>query len=182
MSDGGGVVFLDRDGVLSIPLARAGKGYAPRQFFDFELYPDATESVSRLVRKGWLVLVVTNQPDVGAGLITHSELELMHNFLRSQVLVTDILVCPHISPDSCACRKPKPGLLVEASERFSFGPHPRWMVGDRDSDVDAGVAFDCNTIFIDRNWSDEEGNKADFCVGSLREAVDIILSRNSGAS
>lgn len=177
-----GVVFLDRDGVLTIPLARGGKGYAPRRFSDFELYPDASESVSRLVQDDWTVFVVTNQPDVGAGLITQSELDTMHNFLRNRVLVTDILVCPHTAADSCGCRKPKAGLLLKASERFSFGDRPRWMVGDRDSDVAAGDSFDCKTIFIDRKWSDEKGDKADYRVGSLTEAVDTILSFHAGAS
>lgn len=176
MSPRGGIVFLDRDGVLSIPLTRDGKGYAPRNFSDFELYPDATESVTRLVRDGWSVVVVTNQPDVGAGLITQSELDMMHDFLRSHVPVADILVCPHIAADLCECRKPRAGLLLKASEGLSFGDRPRWMVGDRDSDVAAGDSFDCNTIFIDRQWSKEKGDKADFKVHSLAAAVEIIVS------
>ena len=182
MSRSGGVVFLDRDGVLSIPLERGGKGYAPRVFSDFKLYPDATEAVTRLVQNDWSVVVVTNQPDVGAGLITQSELDTMHDFLRNHVPVAEILVCPHIAADLCECRKPKAGLLLEASEGLSFGDRPRWMVGDRDSDVAAGDSFDCNTIFIDRKWSDEKGDKADFRVGSLTEAVDTVLSFHAGAS
>lgn len=177
-----GLVFLDRDGVLSVPLPRGGKGYAPQHFSDFELYPDATESVTRLVQNDWSVFVVTNQPDVGAGLIAQSELDKMHDFLRSHVPVSDILVCPHIAPDCCECRKPKAALLVKASEGLILSARQRWMVGDRDSDIEAGLAFDCNTIFIDRNWSDEEGDKADFLVGSLSEAVDTILSFHAEAS
>ncbi len=183
MSQPCGSVFLDRDGVLNIPLAREGKGYAPRLLSEFRLYPDATDSVSRLIQRNWLVFVVTNQPDVGSGLIARDELDTMHDFLRSHVPVNGVFVCPHIASDGCECRKPKAGLILKASEDLGFETDTRWMVGDRDSDIEAGIAVDCTTIFIDRQWWGESGSKANFRVASLAEAVDVILSlQTQGAS
>src|SRR6185437_9819529 len=96
-------VFLDRDGVLNRSAVKNGKPYAPRQLSDFHLLPGVAEAVADLKTAGFLVIVVTNQPDVGHGLISPATLDAMHMKLQSKVPVDDILVCSHTQQANCSC-------------------------------------------------------------------------------
>ena len=170
------VVFLDRDGVLTIPVEANGRGYAPRAMKDFALYPDAGVSVDRLKAAGFDVVVVTNQPDIGAGLVEPGILDEMHALLVSAVAVDRVRVCPHVTEDSCSCRKPAPGLLLAEAGDFDIDLPASWMVGDRDSDLAAGAALGVRTVFIARGWRGESGLGADVVAHNLAEAVAAILS------
>src|SRR5262249_45135025 len=108
-------VFLDRDGVLVIPEMRDGRSYAPRNLDDFRFYPGAKDALRRLKEAGYLLVVVTNQPDVGKGLILKSTVDQMHDRIRKELSIDRIEVCPHVQADECPCRKPKPGMLLEAA-------------------------------------------------------------------
>ena len=105
-------IFLDRDGVLVIPEFRDGRSYAPRKLLDFRIYSGAAESAGRLKDAGYTLVVVTNQPDVGNGLVDRSVVEEMHQKLRASVPVDAVEVCYHTTADNCDCRKPKPGMLL----------------------------------------------------------------------
>lgn len=169
------VVFLDRDGVVTIPLEIEGKGYAPRSVSELKFYSDAADSVARLKTAGFDVVIVTNQPDVSAGLVTPSALYDIHEVVIRRLDVDRIRSCTHLAVDTCRCRKPLPGLLIDEDLEESLAFNSSWMVGDRDSDIEAGNAVGCGTIFIDRGWTDEMGDKADFNVADLTRAVDSIL-------
>src|SRR5262245_30660897 len=127
-------VFLDRDGVLNRSWIREGKPYAPRHLKDFRLLRGAARAVKNLKAAGFVVLVVTNQPDVGHGLITCEILEAMHAKLRAATLIDAVLVCTHRQNDVCDCRKPKTGLIEQAIGRFGIAREGSYMVGDRWSD------------------------------------------------
>jgi D-glycero-D-manno-heptose 1,7-bisphosphate phosphatase len=170
-------VFLDRDGVLSIPEFRDGRSYAARRLADFRLYDDAAESVRRLKDAGFAVVVVTNQPDVGNGLVARSEVEAMHRQIESSLSVDRIEVCFHAHADNCACRKPKPGMLLSAAAALGLDLGRSVMVGDRNSDMAAGKAAGCATVLIDRGYRDERPRQADSVVLTLAEATDIILAQ-----
>ena len=176
MTGGRRVAFLDRDGVVVVPDVRDGKGYAVRHLEDVKFYPDARSSVARLREAGFDVVIVTNQPDVSAGLIEKAVLEAIHAEVSATLDVTRIHTCPHAASAGCACRKPKPGLLAreDAFEPVDF--ETSWMVGDRNSDVAAGLAVGCRTVFIDRGWAAETGRGAGAVAHTLAEAVDTILS------
>jgi len=169
------VVFLDRDGVLTIPIEVEGKGYAPRSVSELKFYDDAVDSVTRLKTAGFDVVIVTNQPDVSTGLITQSTLEDIHDVVGSRLKVDRIRTCTHLAVNACQCRKPLPGLLIDEDLEESLSFRSSWMVGDRDSDIEAGMAVGCETIFIDRGWTGETGEKADLTVANLTHAVDAIV-------
>jgi D-glycero-D-manno-heptose 1,7-bisphosphate phosphatase len=170
-------IFLDRDGVLNRPLVRAGKPYAPRTLCEFELYPEAEACVASLQRAGFLTIVATNQPDIGNGLVEAGLVAAMHERLAAWLPIEHIMVCPHAQQAGCACRKPRPGMLLEAAARFDVDLPASFMVGDRAGDVTAGKAAGCRTIFIDRSYGAEERPDApDRTVTSLAEAVAAILA------
>jgi D-glycero-D-manno-heptose 1,7-bisphosphate phosphatase len=170
-------VFLDRDGVLVRAEVRDGKAYAPRRLEDFRLLPGAAESVRMLRDRGFLTIVVTNQPDIGNGFVAAETVEAMHAIMRRKLPLDSIEVCPHRQTDGCACRKPKPGLLHAAAERFSLELSACFMVGDRNSDIVAGGSVGCYTLFLDRGYDRCTDVRPDAVVRSLRQAVQHILSR-----
>jgi D-glycero-D-manno-heptose 1,7-bisphosphate phosphatase len=177
MADGR-AVFLDRDGVLVVPEFRDGRSFAPRRVADFRLYDDAAASVARLKAAGFKLVVVTNQPDVGDGLVELSVVEEMHRILAAELAVDAIEACCHGHHEVCDCRKPKPGMLRRAAERFGIDCHRSFMVGDRGSDVAAGRAVGCTAILIDLGYTGVDLGAPDYKVASLKHAVDIILAKD----
>lgn len=175
-------VFLDRDGVLSIPEFRDGRSYAPRCLADFHLYPDAAESVARLKAAGFLVIVATNQPDVTTGALSMAELKAMHVQLRAACAVDDIEVsiATRAAPDER--RKPKPGMLLDAARQWDIDLAASYMVGDRASDIACGRAAGTRTVFIDLGYTSEASPEGhDASVSSLKAAVDWICADHDGA-
>lgn len=182
---GARAVFLDRDGVLTVPEFRDGRSFAPRRLEDFRLYDDAGEATARLKEAGFRLVVVTNQPDVGHGRIAPAVLDGMHRQMAAQLPLDAIEVCCHTREDACECRKPKPGMLRRAAERLGLDCAKSFMVGDRGSDVEAGRAVGATTIFIDLGYVDEDPRQPDFTVPSLAEAAKIVLregDRSGGRS
>jgi D-glycero-D-manno-heptose 1,7-bisphosphate phosphatase len=169
-------VFLDRDGVLVVPEMRDGRSYAPRSLLAFSFYQDAAASLARLKAAGYLLVVVTNQPDVGNGLISLDTVNEMHRLMSQALPIDRIEMCPHSQSDACDCRKPKPGMLVNAARDGGIDLAASVMVGDRSSDVEAGRAAGCKTIFIDLGYVSElKPASPDFTVRSIAEAADVIL-------
>jgi D-glycero-D-manno-heptose 1,7-bisphosphate phosphatase len=167
-------VFLDRDGVISRNIVRGGRGYAPTSLAEFEILPGTAEAVAAFRAAGYLVIVATNQPDVGAGRVRREIVEAMHARLRADVAVDDIMVCYHTEADACACRKPKPGMLLAAAERHRVDLARSFMVGDRWGDVEAGRAAGCRTLFIEYGFDERRPERPDRIVRSLPEAVPFI--------
>ena len=164
-------VFLDRDGVLVRAEVRDGKSYAPRRLADFRLLPRAGEAVRALRERGYLTIVVTNQPDIGNGLVDPAVVAAMHDIMRRKLPLDAIEVCPHTRSDNCDCRKPKAGLLVAAADRFCIDFSASFMIGDRCSDVVAGRSVGCYTLFVDRGYDRCTDVRPDAVVRSLPQAV-----------
>lgn len=169
-------VFLDRDGVLNQNTVHNGRPYAPRRPEDFILLPKVGEAVQQLRAAGYVIIVATNQPDVGAGRQTLETVDKMHELLRKEVSVDEIRVCYHVDTDVCRCRKPKPGLLLDAAEAHSLDLANSWMVGDRWRDVGAGQAAGCRTVFIDYDYDEPRPDRPDVVVHSLAEAVPFLIN------
>jgi len=168
-------VFLDRDGVVNANIERDRKPYAPTTLADFRLLPGVGEAIRRLKAAGFLVVVVTNQPDVRTGLTPRETVDAMHAKLRAELPVDGIEACFHTDGDRCACRKPKPGMLLAAAEKHGIDLRRSWMVGDRWRDMDAGHAAGCLTVFIDYGYVQEQPVRAEKTVASLAEATQHIL-------
>jgi D-glycero-D-manno-heptose 1,7-bisphosphate phosphatase len=169
-------VFLDRDGVLVVPEFRDGRSYAPTTIEAFRLYDSAARSLGRLKDAGYLLVVVTNQPDVGRGIIAPSTLEAMHRRLDTELPVDMIRTCVHDGTDGCACRKPKPGMLLAAAGLLNIDLRASFMVGDRATDIEAGCIAGCHTVFIDLDYVEPKPTRFSFKVKSLGEAVDAVLN------
>jgi D-glycero-D-manno-heptose 1,7-bisphosphate phosphatase len=168
-------VFLDRDGVLVVPQFREGRSFAPTTLAEFAIYPDAPRCVARLKEAGFFTVVVSNQPDVGAGRVAREIVDEMSLRLRHAMPLDAIKICCHTG--QCACRKPQPGMLLEAAREIELDLKESFMVGDRASDVEAGAAAGCRTVFIDLGYTAEQPpERPDKIVGSLCEAADWILS------
>ncbi|KAB2939028.1 MAG: HAD-IIIA family hydrolase [Hyphomicrobium sp.] len=174
-------VFLDRDGVLTIPEFRDGRSFAPRTLEAFQIYPDAPACVRELKQAGFLVVVVTNQPDVGAGIVAQDVVEEMHVRLRADVPVDDIEVCYETREQATDRRKPGAGMLKDAARRWGIDLGASFMVGDRDSDIEAARRAGCTAVFIDLGYSDAGPTRQAATVSSLREATDWILRRGEPA-
>lgn len=166
-------IFLDRDGTINKYV-----GFL-RNIDDFELLPGVSEAVKKINESGYLAIVVTNQPVIARGEVSYEELEMIHNKMETLlgydgVYVDAIYYCPH-HPHSgfegeikelkidCGCRKPKPGMLLEAAKDFNIDLSNSWMIGDSDNDIEAGKNAGCNTAYIGKEYS------------TLLEAVNSII-------
>jgi D-glycero-D-manno-heptose 1,7-bisphosphate phosphatase len=170
-------VFLDRDGVINRALVRDGKPYPPRSLAELEILPGVVEACVRLKAAGFLLVVATNQPDVGRGTLTRETLDQLHAHLRTLLPLDRIEVCPHGGEkygQPCDCRKPRPGMLLRAAGELGIDLARSWMVGDRWRDVDCGHAAGCRTIFIDYGYDEPLRASPDFRCVSLLEATDIV--------
>lgn len=169
-------VFLDRDGVINRNAVRDDRPVAPTTLDAFEFLPGVEDAVAALRVAGFRIVVATNQPDVGKGVVDKTVVEAMHDRLRSRLAVDAIKVCYHVDDDGCDCRKPKPGMLLEAAREWRLDLGRSYMVGDRWRDVEAGRNAGCRTIFIDHHYAERRPAAPDFTVASLAEAASLILS------
>jgi len=171
-----GAIFLDRDGVLNIPYILNGKPYAPRKFEKFKLYVNTSEILLMLKKKGYMLIVVTNQPDISNRLMNSDELKKMNKFLYCTTPIDEIYVCSHSKIDNCSCRKPNPGMMISAISKYNLDKNLCWIVGDRQSDIQAGEALGIKGIFIDRFYKETNYSLLKVPqVSSLYEAAKIIL-------
>lgn len=171
-------IFLDRDGVLNKLITRDGKAQAPYSLSEFELYFGVHEALEKIKERGYLAIVVTNQPDVARGWVTKDKVELINNEILKMLPIDAIKICFHTNSDKCLCRKPMPGMLQEASLEWGINFSESYMIGDRYSDVAAGAIVGCKTILI--NNGTDKGEQLDypgpdFQANSLIEAVQFIL-------
>jgi D-glycero-D-manno-heptose 1,7-bisphosphate phosphatase len=173
-------VFFDRDGVLNHAIVREGKPYPPRNLSEFRIVDRAREELLRLKALGFLLVVVTNQPDIARGTQQQSSVDEMNAFLHRELPLDDILVCPHDNTDRCLCRKPEPGLLHNAANRYGIDLQKSFLIGDRWRDIDAGHAAGCTTVMIDYGYKEQgPGREPALRAHSLSEAVSFIAGQKA---
>jgi D-glycero-D-manno-heptose 1,7-bisphosphate phosphatase len=168
-------VILDRDGVINDNRHQPNVNHPE----DLILFDFAAEAIRQLNQQGFLVLVATNQGGVGLNYMTKDALEAIHqemmDRLKSQGAVIDgIAACTHAPRAGCNCRKPRPGLLYQLQRHFDVDLRKSYMVGDRQSDIDAGRAAGTKTVFV-LSGADKECRGADHVCRNLLEAVDWII-------
>lgn len=169
-------VFLDRDGVLNRAVVRGGQPYPPDDLASFEVPPGVAEACATLRGAGFLLIVVTNQPDIARGTRSREDVEALNRRLSELVPVDEIRVCPHDDRDRCECRKPSPGLLLAAAKERDIDLRRSVMVGDRWRDIETGERAGCWTVFVDYGYSERRPERPDLTVRSLGEAVPWILA------
>ncbi len=164
-------VFFDRDGIVN---RSPGPGYVER-VEDFEIIPKFLEALAVVNRHGYEAVIVTNQRGVALGRLTEETLEEIHRRLLEEVearglRITDILYCPH-DFDDCECRKPEPGMLLEAAARHRLDLGRSWMVGDSERDIEAGRRAGCRTVRI---AEESVSTQADYHLYSVDDLPEFL--------
>jgi D-glycero-D-manno-heptose 1,7-bisphosphate phosphatase len=165
-------LFLDRDGVVFRALVRDGKPYCAQSVAELTMLPGVVDALQKTRTLGMLNIVVTNQPDVARGTLAREVVEHMHAIMRLVLPIDDVMVCYHDDADGCACRKPKPGMLLEAAQRHGVDLARSYMVGDRWRDVEAGRAAGCVAIWMPGNYGETAPRGPVITCHSLLDAVD----------
>ncbi|MFT3867595.1 MAG: HAD-IIIA family hydrolase [Nibricoccus sp.] len=174
-------VFLDRDGTLNAPLVRDGKPYPPATPDEFVLIEGVNEACARLAAAGFVLVVATNQPDVGRGTQSREAVEAMHAKLLQLIpAIARVEVCyaPGDESPPSSDRKPAPGMLQRAARDLGLDLSRSWMVGDRWRDIDCGYNAGVKTIFIDWGYDEKLRAQPQYTVKTFSEAVGIILARH----
>lgn len=171
-------VFLDRDGVINRAVVLDKKPFPPVSVQDLEILPDVPEALHLLKKNGFLLIVVTNQPDVGRGTQKRGIVEEIHSFLKNQLPLDDIYVCWHGKDGECDCRKPLPGLIFQAAEKYQINLQKSYLIGDRWKDVDAGISAGCQTIFIDHGYNETLRQAPSYQTNSILIATRWIRNRS----
>jgi D-glycero-D-manno-heptose 1,7-bisphosphate phosphatase len=173
-------IFLDRDGTLNLQVIRNGLPFPPQTVAEFQLFPDVPAACARLAAAGYVLVVATNQPDVGRGTQARATVDAMHARLVELVpSITRVEVCyapgQGISDPADYRRKPAPGMLLDAASDLGLDLHRSWMIGDRWRDVDCGTRAGVRTVFIDFGYAEALQSPPDYTVRSFAEAASIIV-------
>jgi D-glycero-D-manno-heptose 1,7-bisphosphate phosphatase len=168
-------VFLDRDGVLNAAVVVDGHPHPPRDADEMTLLPGVEEACARLREAGFTLVCVTNQPDIARGTTTAAAVAAINERLQGRLGLDAVAVCPHDDVDGCDCRKPKPGLILEAAVRLGLDLARSVVVGDRWRDIEAGRAAGCATVLIDHAYDEPVPVVADATAASLSGAVPSII-------
>lgn len=168
-------VFLDRDGVINRAVVRDGKPFAPDALERLEILEGVEDALKALRAAGFLNVIVTNQPDVATGRQRRETVEEIHAHMIATLAIDAIKCCYHVDADDCPCRKPKPGMLLEAARELGIDIAESCIVGDRWRDVAAGQAAGCTAYFVDYGYAERAPDEPYVAVKSLLEAVGLIL-------
>jgi len=173
-------IFIDRDGVLNDIVDRGENFFvggvrarfgAPSRYSEFRLISGVHESLEILGTLGLLRILATNQPDIAYGILSQTDHERIMQEVKALPL-DDIFVCLHKRDDGCLCKKPKPGMLLDAADKWNIDLASSFMIGDTKDDVEAARAVGCATVIVDCDYNKEV--EADIRVGSLLEAARSI--------
>ena len=171
-------VFIDRDGVINKPIMANGIPTPPRNIDELILLPMTIEAAVILKKKGFLLFVVTNQPDVARKKIDINDVNLINSKVKNELFIDDIYTCMHDDSHNCFCRKPKPGGILFLAKKYDIDLKKSFLIGDRWRDIGAGIAAGCQTFFIDYKYNEKQPYSYDYLVNSLYDAALIISNLN----
>ncbi len=169
-------VFLDRDGVLNRTYVHNGIARPPASAADLEILPGVPEALALLKGYDLLLIVVTNQPDVARGIQSQAGVEAINRRLCENLPLNAVFTCYHDDTDGCTCRKPAPGLLLQAAAEYAIDLQGSFMIGDRWSDVLAGSAAGCITLLINEPYSQRQRCSPDYIASTTLEAAQKIVA------
>jgi D-glycero-D-manno-heptose 1,7-bisphosphate phosphatase len=167
-------IFLDADGVLNTAIIKNGKPAAPISLAELKIPDEVKPSLDRLKAAGYLLVCVTNKPDIARGLMTQTDVDAIYANIRQALPLDDVFIC---YVEGSECYKPNPGLLLSAKKKYDIELALSYMIGDRWSDVKAGQNAGCKSIWIDRGYLNQTKPEppADFTTQSLTDATQWIL-------
>ncbi|MFA5075468.1 MAG: HAD family hydrolase [Candidatus Babeliales bacterium] len=169
-------VFIDRDGTINKLCIRAGKPASPRIFKRFKILDGVKEYLKKLKENNYLLVLITNQPDIARKKMLMDELNKMTNFIKQELNFDEILICPHDDSDNCGCRKPKPGMIFYAAAKFNIDLSKSFVIGDSHKDMLAAQSACCSGILIDNFYNQDFDYKNR--IKNFKIAVDLILEKN----
>ena len=170
-------VFFDRDGVLNHAVVRDGRPLPPPDLDSLRLVGDAAGALQLLRASGFFLVCVTNQPDIARGRQSRAIVDAINAAVQAALPLDDMRMCPHDTADGCACRKPKPGMLLDSAAANDLALSRSFMVGDRWSDIQAGHRAGCRTVLIGNGYGEPQGDaRPDAVVPSLADAAAWIAA------
>ena len=171
-------VFFDRDGVINKSVIVNGKPYPPSSLDELVLVDGVMEGIEHLKKKGYKIFIVTNQPDVGRGKTKVETVRAIHKYLENNLAIDEVYCCYHGSDEECTCRKPKPGMILDAFLKWNIDPVQSYMIGDRWRDIEAGNNAGIKSLLVDYNYEEKKATPY-FSCKSTREAIQFILNKNN---
>lgn len=168
-------VFFDRDGIINKIIVRSD-GYvsSPRKFEEFVFIDGIKELMEKLKEDNFLNIIITSQPEIYRGLLKIEELERIHSHMNEILPIDDIFVCLHDDCHNCDCRKPKPGMLIEAMKKWDIDLSKSFMVGDSPKDIEVGRNVGCKTILLETQYNINKKIHPHFKVQSILDIFNII--------
>lgn len=146
-------VFFDRDGVLNELVNRDGGQFSPQEFAQFIIVDAAKIVINKLKKYGFLIIVVSNQPDISRKSLKKIDLDKMTKILYDELMIDDVFYCTHDDSDFCSCRKPAPGLLVQAAEKWNIDLHKSYLLGDTWKDAEAAENAGVNFFLLNKDYN-----------------------------
>jgi D-glycero-D-manno-heptose 1,7-bisphosphate phosphatase len=161
--------------VINRAIVRDGRPYPPTSLSELEVLRGVPEALGMLHEAGYMLIVVTNQPDVARGTMSKGVVESINGHLAALLPIDEFRTCYHDNNDGCGCRKPLPGALLDAAREYGIDIKGSYMVGDRWRDIEAGHRAGCKTIFIDYGYAERQPENADHYASTLAEAARIVM-------
>lgn len=146
--------FFDRDGILNKSIIKKNKPYSPTNLKELILNFELVEFIKKLKKKNFKIIIITNQPDIKHGKLSRYNLRIINSIIIKKFFIDDIFICAHGKNENCECKKPKPGLLKQASKKWNIDLKKSFFIGDRWKDIKAGEIMGCKTIFIDYDYDE----------------------------
>ena len=170
--------FFDRDGILNKSILKKNKPYSPRNLRELRLNLELVEFIKKLKKKNFKIIVITNQPDIKSGKLNKYTLKVINLIIKKKFCIDDIFICIHGKNENCHCRKPKPGMIIKASEKWNINLKKSFFVGDRWKDMQAGEIMGCKTIFIDYDYNETQPKSYSYkfkTIGLMIKKIKKIL-------
>jgi D-glycero-D-manno-heptose 1,7-bisphosphate phosphatase len=167
-------VFIERDGILNKVRMGPKNPIAPLTLEEFRVKTDAEPALRELKAAGFVLIVTTNQPGLSRGYQSRRELDRMHDLLRRRFPIDDLMVCPHEESDYCPCRKPRPGLLIEAAFKWQLSLEHSFVISDKWQDAEAARFTGCTSLLVRSPWVGKA--HPDFVLADLDRIAGKIVS------
>ena len=170
------VFFVDRDGVINKEV-----GYL-HEISKFEFIEGVIDGLKTIIDEGYEIIIITNQSGIGRGMYDINTFETLNDWMLKQfeskgVKILDVFFCPHSPNENCNCRKPKPGLFLEAKKKFNIDMEQSWSIGDKETDVEAAyLSGISNTVLVRSGHKIKETtSKSKFIIDSLSNIIELKI-------